>query len=108
MKRMKLMCVALMLLGSLPASSAWAGRGHGHHGHHHHGHGHHHQRGGGYGGIGLALGMGLLGYGLGVHNRAPHYPPSYGYPSAAYGQNYGYGPAYGPSNPPVYIQQRFR
>ena len=52
--------------------------------------------------------MGLLGYGLGLHNRTPHYPPSYGYPPAAYGPNYGYGPAYGPSAPPVYIQQWFR
>lgn len=107
MKKMISVCFALMLLGSLSASPVWAGRGHGHH---HHGHGHHHHhRGGGHGGIGLALGMGLLGYGLGVYSsRAPHYPPSYGYPPAAYGPNYGYAPAYGPSAPPVYIQQWFR
>ncbi len=99
MGKMKLMCAALMLLGSVPLASA--GRGHGHHGHHNHGH-HHHRHGGGHGGYGLALGMGLLGYGLGYYgNRAPYYPPSYGYgnqygyPPVGYAPNYGYAQPYG-------------
>jgi|SRR5215217_7277288 len=120
MRKIKLMCVALILLASMPINSAWAGRGHGHQGHHkhgHHNHGHnqhgHNQHRGGYGGIGLALGLGLLGYGLGSYaNRAPSYPPAYGYPPASgyapgyggYG-SYGYAPSYGPPAPPVYIQQ---
>ncbi|WP_074860441.1 hypothetical protein [Nitrosospira briensis] len=117
MGKMKLMCVAVLLLGSIPLASA--GRGHGHHGHHgHHHHGHNHHRHGG--GLGLALGMGLLGYGLGHYvNRAPYYPPSYGYgnrygyPPAGYAPNYGYTQPYGyapvvaaPPAPVVYIQQR--
>ena len=117
MKKIKLVCVALILLGTIPTNSAWAGRGHGHHGHHkhgHHNHGHHHHghnhHRGSHGGIGLALGLGLLGYGLGYYgNRAPSYPPSYGYPQGGayapgYG-GYGYAPGYGPASPPVYIQQ---
>jgi hypothetical protein len=117
MGKMKLICVALMLLGSVPL--ALAGRGHGHHGHHHHGH-HHHRHGGGYGGYGLALGMGLLGYGLGYYgSRAPYYPPSYGYgnrygyPPVGYAPNYGYAQPYGyapavvaPPAPSAYIQQQ--
>lgn len=126
MKKMKLMCVALMLPGSIPSTVVWADRGHGHrghHGHHHHGHhnhGHHHHRhGGGYGGYGLALGLGVLGYGLGYYgSRAPYYPPSYGYgygypPVGGYAPGYGYAPAYGyppvvaaPPAPPAYIQQQ--
>lgn len=112
MRKIKLMCVALILVGSIPSSPVWAGRGHGHHGHHHHGHhnhGHHHHRGG-YGGIGLALGMGLLGFGLGYYGgRAPSHPPAYGYPPAGYPPSgYGYAPRYSPPAPPVYIQQQWR
>lgn len=113
MKKIKLFA-ALILLASMTTNPAWAGRGHGHHKHHHHGHGHHHHghnhNRGNYGGIGLALGLGLLGYGLGSYaNRAPSYPPSYGYPTGggyapAYG-GYGYAPSYGPPAPPVYIQR---
>ncbi|MEP6879006.1 MAG: hypothetical protein ABI865_09170, partial [Nitrosospira sp.] len=65
MKKIKLMCVALILLGSIPVSPVWARGGHhGGGGHHHHGGGHHR----GYGGYGLALGLGVLGgYGLGYY-----------------------------------------
>ncbi len=119
MKKIGLICMAIVLLGSIPVSPAWANRG-GHHGGHH-GHGHHHYRGGygGYGGYGMALGMGLLGYGLGSYfgGRAPYYGygAGYGYPPAyGYGAGYGYAPAYGyappavavPVAPPVYIQQQ--
>ncbi|MBA4143702.1 MAG: hypothetical protein H0X43_12040 [Nitrosospira sp.] len=117
MRTIKLMCVAFALLASIPPNPAWAGRGHGHHhhGHHNHGHhnqghhhGHHHYRGG-YGGIGLALGLGLLGYSLGSYsNRAPSYPPSYGYPPAGYAPGYGYAPSYAPPAPPGYGQQWLR
>ena len=103
MKTIKLMCVALLLLGSIPSTPVWAGGGHGHHGHHH-------RHGGGYGGYGLALGMGLLGYGLGYYsNRAPAYPPAYGYPPVGYAPGYGYPPAVAvpPAQPPVYIQQQW-
>lgn len=103
MKTIKSMCVALALFGLVPSAPVWAGGGHGHHGHHH-------RHGGGYGGYGLALGMGLLGYGLGYFsNRAPAYPPAYGYPPvvAAPG-GYGYPPAVVvPPAPPVYIQQQW-
>jgi hypothetical protein len=118
MRRMKLLCAALVLLGLVNASTSWAGGGHGHHhgGHHHHGHHHgHHHHGGGWGGFGLGLGMGILGYGVGSIARTPYYPPAYGYPPAGYGANYGYRPNYGyapvapvvlpPSPPPIYIQQ---
>lgn len=106
MKRIKLMCVALILLGLIPANSVWA-RG-GHHGGGGHHHRHHH--GGGYGGYGLALGLGVLGgYGLGYYgNRTPYYPPAYGYaPRYGYGNAYGYPPAVRvpAAPPPVYIQQ---
>ncbi|HEV7928758.1 MAG TPA: hypothetical protein VGP12_01345 [Nitrosospira sp.] len=116
MRRMKLLCAALVLLGPVNANTSWAGGGHGHHHHHggHHHHGHHHY-GGGWGGFGLGLGMGILGYGIGSMARAPYYPPSYGYPPIGYGANYGYPPNYGyapvapiglpPSAPPIYIQQ---
>ena len=97
MRKIRSMCLALILLGIFPASSVWAGRGHGHH---HHGHHRHH--GGGYG---LALGMGLLGYGLGYYGGRT---PSYGYaPNYGYTPNYGYAPAVAvPAAPPVYIQQQ--
>ncbi|WP_040851483.1 hypothetical protein [Nitrosospira lacus] len=116
MKKIRLMCLALILLGAFPATTVWAnGRGH------HHG-----------GGFGWGLGLGLLGgYGLGYYGRIP-YLPYYGYPPAyrfaPYGYGYGYGPGYGygygpgygyapygygyppvmtvPSAPPVYIQQQ--
>jgi hypothetical protein len=109
MTKIKLACIALIMLGMVPASSVWAGRGHGH-GHNHHGHHrHHHNHGGGHGGYGLAIGMGLLGYGLGyLSNRAPSYPPQYGYPSAGYAPGYGYAPVIVPPAPPVYIQQGWR
>ena len=105
MKTIRLMCVALILLGSIPSTPVWAGRGHGNHGHHHG----HHRHGGSYGGYGLALGMGLLGYGLGYYsNRAPAYPPAYGYPPVGYAPGYGYPPAVAvPPAPPVYIQQQW-
>ena len=53
MKTLKLMCLIIVLLGLIPASSVWARGGHGggHHGGHHFG-GHH------YGGFGLGLGLG--------------------------------------------------
>jgi len=111
MTKTKLACVALIIAALIPASSVWAGRGHGHHNHghrhHHHSHGHHHGGNhGGYGGYGLAIGMGLLGYGLGyLSNRAPSYPPAYGYPSAGYAQAYGYPPVVVQPAPPVYIQR---
>lgn len=121
MAKIKSACIVLMLLGSVPTSSVWAGRGHGHghghghhhHGHHHHNHGHHHHHRGGWSGPGLALGLGLLGYGLGYYSRGPSYPPAYGYPPAGYAPNYGYGAGYGyapavaaPPAPSVYIQQQ--
>ncbi|MEP6606232.1 MAG: hypothetical protein ABJA60_08965, partial [Nitrosospira sp.] len=69
MKKVKLMCIALLLLASIPTSPAWARGGHhggggGHHGGGHHGGGHHgHHHGGGhhhnYGGYGLGWGLGL-------------------------------------------------
>jgi hypothetical protein len=112
MKKMKFMCVTLMLLGSVPAGPAWANRGahHGHHGHHNHGH-HHNGGGWGFGGYGAALGIGLLGYGLGSYFGSR---PSYGYPAGAYAPGYGYAPAYGYAPvvaapvvpPPVYIQRQ--
>lgn len=114
MPKIKPLVAAFILLGSMPASPAWANGGHGHHRHGHHNHGHHRHGGGGGGGYGLALGMGLLGYGLGYYgNRAPYYPPSYGYgnrygyPPVGYAPNYGYAPVVAvPSAPPVYIQQQ--
>lgn len=123
MKKVKLMCIALLLLASIPTSPAWARGGHhggggGHHGggHHggHHGGGHHgHHHGGGhhhnYGGYGLGLGLGVIGgYGLGYYgNRALYYPPAYGYaPRYGYAPNYGYPVAAVPAAPPVYIQQQ--
>ena len=118
MKKIKLMCVALILLGSIPASPAWARGGHHGGGGPHHGGGHHR----GYGGYGLALGLGVLGgYGLGYYgNRMPYYPPAYGYAPgygyggyggyagyAGYAPNYGYAPVVAvPAVPPVYIQQQ--
>jgi len=114
MKKRNLMCVTLMLLGSVPAGTVWADRGghhgrHGHHNHGHHNHGHHHHGGGygGYGGYGVALGMGLLGYGLGSYFGGR---PSYGYPATGYAPGYGYAPAYGyappVAPPPVYVQRQ--
>lgn len=115
MIKIKLMCLTLILVGSMPASAAWAGRGHGHHGHHHGHHHHGHHRGGGYG---LGIGLGLLGYGLGYYgSRAPYYPRSYGYgygypprgdpPNYGYAQGYGYAPVVTvPSAPPIYIQRQ--
>src|SRR5690242_1615711 len=112
MKKMKWMCVTLMLLGSVPPGPAWADRG-GHHGHHH-GHGHHHRHhhhggGWGFGGYGAAVGMGLLGYGLGSFFGArPSYYGGYGYAPA-----YGYAPPVvappivaAPAVPPVYVQRQ--
>jgi hypothetical protein len=114
MRKMRLLCAALVLLGPIHSNTSWAGGGHGHHHHGHHHHGHHHH-GGGWGGFGLGLGMGILGYGIGSMPRVPYYPPSYGYPPVGYGANYGYRPNYGyapvapvvlpPSPPPIYIQQ---
>ena len=115
------MCIALLLLASIPTSPAWARGGHhggggGHHGGGHHGGGHHgHHHGGGhhhnYGGYGLGWGLGLGaigGYGLGYYgNRALYYPPAYGYaPGYGYAANYGYPVAAVPAAPPVYIQQQ--
>jgi len=91
MKTLKLLCLIIVLLGSMPASSAWA-RG-GHHGGHFGGHhfGGHHFGGHHFGGFGLGLG---LGYGLGYGGYWPYY--------GSYGGGSGYGGGY----PPVtYIQQ---
>ncbi len=116
MKKVKLMCIALLLLGSIPTGPAWARGGHhggggGHHGGGHHGHHHNHR------GYGLALGLGVLGgYGLGYYgNRGLYYSPAYGYGGGyGYGAGFGYAPNYGyrppvvavPVAPPVYIQQQ--
>jgi len=79
MKRLKLFCLIIALLGLIPASSVWA-RG-----------GHHF---GGFGGYG---GYGYRGYGYGY--------PGYGYGYPGYG--YGYRGGYGGSYPPViYIEQQ--
>ena len=100
------MCLALILLGALPATSVWAGGW----GHHHHG-----------GGFGWGLGLGLWGgYGLGYYGRVPYYSPYYGYPPAYGYAPYGYAPGYGaspygygyppvvtvPSAPPIYMPQQ--
>ena len=98
MKKVKLMCIALLLFASIPTSPVWARGGH-------HGGGHHHN----YGGYGLGLGLGVMGgYGLGYYgNRALYYPPAYGYaPRYGYAPNYGYPVAAVPAVPPVYIQQQ--
>src|SRR5512134_2244537 len=106
MRKIRLMCLALILLGTFPATFVWAGGW----GHHHHG-----------GGFGWGLGLGLLGgYSLGYYGRVPYSPPYYGYPPAYGYVPYGYAPGYGysrygygyppvvtvPSAPPVYIQQQ--
>jgi len=94
MKTLKLLCLIIVLLGSMPASSAWA-RG-GHFGGHHFG-GHH------FGGFGLGLG---LGYGLGYGGYWPYYG-GYGLGYRGFGgYGLGYG-GYGGGYPPVvYIQQQ--
>ncbi len=110
MRKIGLICMAIVLLGSTSLSPVWA-RG-GHHG---------------GGGFGLGLGLGLLGgyglgYGLGYgyYGRFPYYPPYYGYPPAYGYGGYGYGgyggygpygyPAYGYAPaytyPPVIVQQQ--
>lgn len=108
MRKIGLVCVTLMLLGSVSLNAAWARGGHFH-----------------GGGLGLGLGLGLLGgYGLGYgfYGRLPYYPPYYGYPPAygygppGYGYGgyapygYGYAPAYPPivtvPSAPVVIQQQ--
>ena len=100
MKTLKLMCLIIVLLGLIPASSVWARGGHGggHHGGHHFG-GHH------YGGFGLGLGLGYgLGYGYGGY--WPYYGGygGYGLGYRGYGSYGGYG-GYGGGYPPVvYIQ----
>jgi len=55
MKILKLLCLIIVLLGLMPASSAWARGGHdgGHHFGGHHFGGHH------YGGYGFGWGLGL-------------------------------------------------
>jgi len=114
MKTLKLMCLIIVLLGLMPANSAWARGGHGggHHGGHHggghrigggHHHGGHHFGGHHFGRHhfgGYRFGWGLgLGYGLGYGRYRPYYG---GYYSPYYG---GYG-GYGGSNlPVVYIQR---
>ena len=95
MRKTGLICVTLMLLGSVLFNTAWA-RGGGHHG---------------GGGLALGLGLGLLGgYGLGYgfYGRFPYYPPYYGYPPAYGPPAYGYGGygvcgygGYAPAYPPV-------
>lgn len=103
MKQITRTCLVLVLIGSIPSTSAWArGGGHGGGGGHlgggHYG-GWSHGHGGYYGGIGL-LGLGLgLGYGLSYYG-APYYPPYYS-------PYYAYPPAVIaiPATPPVYIQQ---
>jgi len=92
MKTIKLLCLVIVLLGSMPASSAWARGGHhgGHFGGHH------------FGGFGLGLG---LGYGLGYGGYWPYYG-GYGLGYRGFGgYGLGYG-GYGGGYPPVtYIQQ---
>jgi len=120
MKKMKLMCMALMLLGSVPAGPVWANSGghHRHNGHHNHGHHRHHHSGGGWGaGYGAVVGAGVIGYGLGSFFGTR---PYYGYPAGGFAPAYGYAPAngYAPAYgyapvvaapvapPPVYIQRQ--
>lgn len=106
MRKIRLMCLALILFGALPATSVWAGWWD----HHHHG-----------GGFGWGLGLGLWGgYGLGYYGRVPYYSPYYGYPPAYGYTPYGYAPGYGaspygygyppvvtvPSAPPIYMPQQ--
>ncbi len=112
MKTLKLMCLIIVLLGLIPANSAWARGGHGggHHGGGHHGGGHHfgggHHHGGHhfgghhfgrhhFGGYRFGWGLGL-GYGLGYGRYWPYYS---GYYSPYY---CGYDGCY---PPPVYIQR---
>ena len=111
MKKIKLMCVSLMLIGLVPPGPVWANRGH-HHGHHRH---HHH---GGSANYGWALGAGMLGYGIGSYFGSRNsyfggYGAGYGYAPA-----YGFGPAVSPTvvvapvvaapvaPPPVYVQRQ--
>jgi hypothetical protein len=106
MRKIGLVCITLMLLGSVSPNAAWARGGHFH-----------------GGGLALGLGLGLLGgYGLGYgfYGRLPYYPPYYGYapaygpPGYGYGgfapYGYGYAPAYPPvvtvPSAPVVIQQQ--
>ncbi len=101
LKTIKLMCLVIVLLGSIPANSAWARGGHGG-GHHFGGHhfGGHHFGGHHFGGFGLGLG---LGYGLGYGGYWPYYG-GYGLGYRGFG---GYGLGYGGSYPPaVYIQRQ--
>ncbi len=96
MKILKLLCLIIVLLGLMPASSAWARGGHdgGHHFGGHHFGGHHY---GGYG-FGWELGLGYYGLGYG------RYWPYYGGYSPYHGS---YGGGYGGSYPPVvYVQQQ--
>jgi len=93
MKTIKLICLVIILIESIPASSAWARVGHcgGHH----------------FGGFGLGLGYGL-GYGgywpyYGGYGYGGYWPYYGGY--WPYDGGYGYG-GYGGGYPPVtYIQQ---
>ncbi len=98
MKMLKLMCLIIVFLGLIPASSVLARGGH-HFGHHHHG----------WGGFGLGLG---LGYGLGYGYRG-FGGYGLGYPGYRFGYGGYYPPYYAyppvvaiPSTPPVYIEKQ--
>ncbi len=125
MKTIKLMCLAISLLGLMLDNSLWArGGGGGHYyggGGYRVGHGGYGGRGyygryGGYGlglGLGLGYGLGYGGYGLGYGGYGLGYG-GYGLGYGGYGLGYGgYGLGYGgyppisiPETPPVYIEQQ--
>lgn len=115
MKQIKVVCLVIVLIGSITGNCAWArgGGGHGggfggghygggfggHYGGGHYGGGYGHGNFG-YGGLGLGLG-----YGLGYYGRYGGYGYG-GYPYYSY-PYYSYPPAVVtvPIAPPVYIQQ---
>ena len=84
MKILKLLCLIIVLLGLMPASSAWARGGHdgGHHFGGHHFGGHH------YGGYGFGWELGLGYYGLGYGRYWPYYG-GYSPYHGSYGGGYG-------------------
>lgn len=89
LKTLKIVCFFIVLLGMLPADSAWARVGH--------------YRYPGWYGFGLGLG---LGYGLGYGRYFPYYHPPYR-PYYPYPPYYAYPPVVTvPAKPPVYIEQQ--
>jgi len=100
MKKLKLFCLIIALLGLIPASSVWARGGHG--GGHHFGGGHHYG-GHHFGGFGLGYGYGWYEpYYGGPYYGGPYYG-GYGRYGLGY-DGYGYGDSYPP--PVMYIQQQ--